>query len=511
MDIKYGGKIVTVPDGLSNGEIEQILAVAVPPSDEMVYNTLKADPARRATPEEFDAHNRHDAGRETEWGKLAREAASGMFNLIKEGLEGAAKAAVSDETTPAMTAANAASPFGGAGLALVEAFLRGNADLGLIAHKAGTKLANWLPDGVRTKKDRLEAFNANRQLEAWRQKVAAGGSILTDVVSWATDEAVDEFFTPNVNKAIEAGSTVTDLSMFVPATGVLSGASKLAVAAPIKGVGKAVAKTAGALEHGINVIGEFAEAASKRAFPDLADGAIKGGLIPTAARATAATVRAAGEIAVEASENFLNPTRSPAFSKIAKEGIGPRALIASVARPLQPLADVSFHAASGALEGAVIGGVLGYASDGADGAAMGIGGGALLGVAGAGAMRVAGMATGSGNVDAINREFSRFVEVLPESERVAASQFGDRLSSEGNHLGKAALMDMAMSATRVGKRVIFVDNKWAQGEYGTTDIMGVYRNRHGEIAINVDKADVTTAPHEFLHFALKETLSLIHI
>lgn len=337
--------------------------------------------------------------------------------------------------------------------------------------------------------------------------MAEGKSAITDLMTVANGVAIQEMLGEKGNKTAEGLSVISDPSLFIPTMGVMSAGSKSLVSAPVKGVGKAAQFAGQTIEKAAAKSRAAKESVIGKIAPDLTKEEVKilsrGGRLNALVSATGSTVKALGDVTVGIADDLVTPRRAPSFARIIKDPTAPLAAkgVAYVGKAAQPLIDTAGHAAAGALEGAAIGGALGYLSEGEEGFLHGLGGGALLGGVGGSAARTISSLTGGTYRTAVDAEFLNEANFLSENSRSPFMEFGSRLDTHA----KAALVDVSNAARRLGQRVEFFDGKGKVDGIESTKFKGIYRGKGGGILINVKEADVTTAPHEFLHFALEET------
>lgn len=462
--------------------------------------TALQDPTFTPTQEQYKQFEEYNKTKQTDWLQTVLSAADSITQTAGQ----AAKAAVT--TGAALNPKN-----------YLEGLAQGTAQLyGLVAQSQNPdsplfKLNNLI-SGTGTIESRygqfLEARQFNKDLDAY-----AKGDM---TIMFPPEQLNPEF--------VQGVAMVADPTMFLPGIGQVLGVEKVGA--------KAVGKAAQIAGRGVQKVArpvEMAASAAERAITGItgvSPEALRGGLAASGVLAATGAAPAVGLIgavplaaagamdvgrAIEAAGTQLGraPTRIGALEAV---GAIPEAnlrqrVIGTIGRYG---GDAALNAAlvgtTGSLEGAAIGGALGYLSGGEESAAAGIGSGAAAGAIGALGARGVQTLTGEQARAARLNDLTTYLDTLPENKKAAYQSVQERFGTDT----ASNLMDLetAIRGTRSDIAVDLLTGDEFKKQAGVT-ARGIVPQENAptpRILINVDafsrgKGDtpIYTLGHELVH------------
>lgn len=314
-------------------------------------------------------------------------------------------------------------------------------------------------------------------------------------------------------KAAEAVNKVESIAGKIAAKGVAkAGDAVSATGKAVSGVAEAGLRKVGETIDGLKIPGGGLVAGFGAAH-------IPGVAMAGGAYAGAKAANIGGELLAEAARTASGPaSRLSTLEQLAASPTlsGGARTVASAMLPLDPALQVVGAAARGGLEGAAVGGAMGYYGTGTaegagQGAGAGFGLGAVGGVVGKGIEKVAGV----GRRDAILNEVGKEISTLPQEQQPMAAKLFDRMASKGQHEAIAELIDVRRW---LGDKVDFryLDNATAPEVFAkqfpgqkyvqSQGFAGIAESGKPAVFINADNVKPGTGFHEALHGAVRTAI-----
>ena len=462
---------------------------------EEVYTLAASIPEYRPPKSEFEQFKKHDP--DVDWGTAGKAAVSHIANLVAKGFSW------DEESNAAVTT--------------LEGGLQGWRGLKGIATQSAD------PNSIFFKGKKLlgEVFSEEPDASGYRQWLEARDFAQQSYrLEQGEEQLLSDEFKVNRKSAAALG-LVLDPSLFVSfGAGTVSKTIARVAAAGAKGAGKGLQAAGRAVSRPIEAITEKVSEGIAKTFPDVPEQAAKTGVV--AATGTGAILTPVGQTAgvayggakaAETAGDILQgvgeqmagqPSRIGVFSGLAADSSRSR-LTSGLARTASVVGgdtvlNTAGVASRGALEGAVVGGGLGYLSAREEGAAGGVSGGGAFGVAGGLAGHGFRKVSGAQRKSAIKNEFARFLESRPKLEREGI------VKMTGGDLEQAALVmdihDLVIGNSKQDVAVKFLNNEDFLKLTGGQKARGVeyIQGDKPAIAINTDyQKGSHTLAHESFH------------
>jgi hypothetical protein len=489
---------LTFPEGTPDSVIDETILREFPKDGSDVARMIAEDPvqAKKISDEDFVLYEDYLDKKKTDYISTISQGVSGIADTVGKGVAGIFQLRNLDPRVAASTA--------------IEGAAQGTRDLyGMVAQSTDPtsymfKFTNWL-NGTGTVQDRKAQWIEANEFTERSARIAQGEEAIVPGINPA-------FVNADVRNAI---GLVADPSVLIPGLNVSAVGAK-AVGAGLRVGGRAAQAVTRPLISVIDRAGEVASEALGTKLDSVRNVAAGTGLsglalgVPGVSQAAAVIggVEAAsklGRVAEQAGEQFAQaPTRIGPLESI---GRAPNAT--SIDRALgrvgrfggDDLIDIGTRSLAGAVEGAVIGGGLGYLSQGEEGFAAGVGSGGALGAGAAGVVRGVQKASGVAAKQARENDYQIFRDGLDEADQV---KFDTIVKNSGIN-GAVQVMDTAgiIRGKFNDAEIRFLNSEEFTKEHGANargvKIVNVEAQRP-VVEINVDKiGSERTAFHELFH------------
>jgi len=539
VNIPHRDAVAQFPDNTPKETIERALREQFPRNGEDVANDLQ-DRTFKPTESDFKLYEDYlkSSDDDTSWMQLLIDGGGAIMETV-------GRAAAGVVTNPTKAPAS-----------VVEGAAQGTKSLyQLLAQSENPESVSFrikdalFNDG--SLQDRYNQFLKAREFGNSMERNASGEETI-----FLPKEAVD-------NRIVQGAALGLDISSLIPIGGQLIGAGKLASKITAKGMtaaGKAARVAAAPVNRSLDAAAAGVRNVTGLSAHELqiAAGAAGVGALANPVGQTVAGVVAGArgvDIVGEALQRVgtqmaKEPSRLAPFHHIALDESARKGVqrFANVAHRMGGdfALDLAPRVAQGGIEGALVGGTLGFYSNGEEGALSGIGGGLVLGGIGAGAVRSIQHANGTVGVERGIAGLRELTDRLPESEIIGSemtpyessrvdalrkkiegakarpssktdalvSSWQSEIDLIGNRVerrntvstkslaqrlgaiigaevrgGEGLIADYFTHNTRRGKRVILIDDSTRvpdRFKAGGTKFRGAYIDQHGTTLLNVD-------------------------
>jgi len=498
VEIPSRNQIIEFDEGTSESVIQDVIKRDFPRSGEDVAYEVKQLPgfSKAISDEDFVLYEDYLDKKKTDYVSAFAGGVSGIADTVGKGVAGIFQLRNLDPRVAASTA--------------IEGAAQGTRDLyGMVAQSTDPtsymfKFTNWL-NGTGTVQDRKAQWLEANEFTERSARIAQGEEAIVPGINPA-------FVNADVRNAI---GLVADPSVLIPGLNVSAVGAK-AVGAGLRVGGRAAQAVTRPLISVIDRAGEVASEALGTKLDSVRNVATGTGIsglalgVPGVSQAAAViggveAVSKLGRVAEQAGEQLVQaPTRIGPLESI---GRAPNAT--SIDRALgrvgrfggDDLIDIGTRSLAGAVEGAVIGGGLGFLSQGEEGFAAGIGSGGALGAGAAGVVRGVQKASGVAARQARENDYQIFRDGLDEADQV---KFDTIVKNSGIN-GAVQVMDTAgiIRGKFNDAEIRFLTAEEFQKE-GAGNTRGVQivnlEAQRPVVKINVDKiSSERTAFHELFH------------
>jgi len=489
---------ITFPDGTSDSIISETILREFPKDGSDVARMIAEDPvqAKTISDEDFVLYEDYLDKKKTDYISTIAQGVSGIADTVGKGVAGIFQLRNLDPRVATSTA--------------IEGAAQGTRDLyGMVAQSTDPtsymfKFTNWL-NGTGTVQDRKSQWIEANEFTERSARIAQGEEAIVPGINPA-------FVNADVRNAI---GLIASPDVLIPGLNVSAVGAK-AVGAGLRVGGRAAQAVTRPLISVIDRVGEVASEALGTKLDSVRNVAAGTGIsglalgVPGVSQAAAViggveAVSKLGRVAEQAGEQLLQaPTRIGPLESI---GRAPNAT--SIDRALgrvgrfggDDLIDIGTRSLAGAVEGAVIGGGLGYLSQGEEGLAAGIGSGGALGASAAGLVRGVQKISGVAARQARENDYQIFRDGLDETDQ---SKFDTIVKNSGID-GAVRVMDTAGIIR--GKfndaeiRFLTAEEFEKEGAGNTRGVQVVnLEAQRPVVKINVDKiSSERTVFHELFH------------